>query len=228
MSREWKDVLDELRQDPEADDKLALRKIAAAEEELASVGRDFSSLNDEEAAGLLERMDISPDQFERIVSTYGEEEQEEAKADETTEEKEEEVKTEEKEEEVKTEEAAEEVKTEEKEEEATTEEAEVEAVTDEERQAFIDKWNDKSKDEWDAFVDSLDTQEQVDKVYQLLDLDAEKTAELVAVEEAAYHGVMRAYDELNKEAEAEAEPSTFEQIMAAADAATQKVEEEAE
>ncbi len=225
MGRDWKDVLEEMRMDPAEGDKIALRKIAAAEEELAGMGRDFASLSEEEAAGLLERMDISPDQFERIVSTYGTD-------DETPE-----AATAEEEPAA----AAEEEPAAAKEPAAAVadpaaakpapaaEEEDAPTVTEEERNAFLATWENRTKDEWDTFVDSLETQEQVDQVYELLGLDAEKTAELVAVEDAAYHGVMRAYAELNKVAEAEAAPaelSTFEQIMAAADAATRKVEAE--
>lgn len=221
MGRDWKDVLEEMRMDPAEGDKIALRKIAAAEEELAGMGRDFSSLSDEEAAGLLDRMDISPDQFERIVSTYGTDEDAPEAAAATEEEPAPAAAAEEPAAVVADPAAAAPVA-------AAPAAAEEDAptVTEEERTAFLATWENRTKDEWDTFVDSLEGQEQVDQVYELLGLDSEKTAELVAVEDAAYHGVMRAYAELNKVAEAEAELSTFEQIMAAADAATRKVEAE--
>ena len=67
----WAEALAELRATPEEQDTAMLRKIAATEEALGARGTSLDQLPNDTAAALLDGMGITPDEFSRLVSTYG-------------------------------------------------------------------------------------------------------------------------------------------------------------
>ena len=76
----WAEALEELRETPEELDQAKLRKIAATEQALEARGTSLDQLPNDSAAELLEGMGITPDEFSRLVTTYGNQPEGEAEA----------------------------------------------------------------------------------------------------------------------------------------------------
>jgi len=207
----WDEALAQISTTPEERDAEMLKKIASTGHALEQRGMSWEGLSNEQAAGILEEIGVTPTDFARLV----EQQKEEGAAAETPE------KADPEKAEGADPEKADPEKADPEKAEPTTDapdatkdsvpEGEVE-FSDEAKKAFQEKVRGMTQEQWVAFIDEL-TDEQAENVMRLIEADPEKVAAWAAMEEAAYYGTMRAFRDAEAEKVAAAEPTAEETAM---------------